>query len=403
MCMRCLGVVSQTQKSYSRLIAALRLMNSDGWECELLVGAFTGLSWELRDRNRDEILAFSHVPAHVREHHARRLALDAWSFDGLWNAMKAFAEPGSDGKYEAGGGGAADDMDGIRLIETLVRRFPEAAGERALDTVRKIDPSGKTGLVEVSCVEILGRVKSTAAVPLLLEMLGAGDVDLRRSLIEALARLGSPDLVSRLESIYQDTPSEAERFTIIGILDGINIPETETALTRLLDYESDFDLRRALAGSLIKLCAFARCSGRRAGTDRRLHARRGLGQPRRADPTRRGDGGLRTAGIRRVAPGNRQAQRRPQGVMAGGVWGRHGGAIGKPAAAGSVERRGQSWGPTRRNGSSVGSQGWPQRHLPMRQRQEVQEVLHEGVKVRQAQAARAAIGIDGAWAVFEWL
>jgi hypothetical protein len=255
MCMRCLGVVSQTQKSYSRLIAALRLMNSDGWECELLVGAFTGLSWELRDRNRDEILAFSHVPAHVREHHARRLALDAWSFDGLWNAMKAFAEPGSDGKYEAGGGGAADDLDGIRLIETLVRRFPEAAGERALDTVRKIDPSGKTGLVEVSCVEILGRVKSTAAVPLLLEMLGAGDVDLRRSLIEALARLGSPDLVSRLESIYQDTPSEAERFTIIGILDGINIPETETALTRLLDYESDFDLRRALAGSLIKLCA----------------------------------------------------------------------------------------------------------------------------------------------------
>ena len=135
------------------------------------------------------------------------------SFDELWDALVRFAEVEEDEEFDAedesdgDGDGesdghhegsddneddaadaeADDDMDGnSRLIETLIRRFPEAACERAIGVVRAIPPGGETGWMDDYCVDMLGRTKNYAAVPLLLEQLGTCDDLIQSSITHAL-------------------------------------------------------------------------------------------------------------------------------------------------------------------------------------------------------------------------
>jgi hypothetical protein len=258
MCLQFLSHLPQTQNSYTRLVAELGRVTDDR-EREMLESAFGDLSWELLSQNRDEVRAFKAIPAAMQKHHARRLTLDTWALDDLWRGLVQFAESGQvEDDVEETEDEWYDDLEGLRLIETMLRRFPQEASSRALDRVRSAAVAEKTDDdgMERFCIDILGRANERAAVPWLLKRLTSADDEMLTSPIAvALARLGDADLVSRLEAMYHDENGEVEWFTIIGILRGINIPETEGVLLRLLRSERDFDLRTSLAESLIQLCA----------------------------------------------------------------------------------------------------------------------------------------------------
>ena len=264
-CLRNLSHLPQTQYSYKRLTEALSRVTNN-WERHDLETAFIGLSWDVLDQNRDEVLASETVPAFMRNHHARRLKLDTMSFDDLWVRLSHFAASASeetdedddlgDDPIDPHEGLGDDDLEDQRLVETLVRRFPQAACARAFDGVRAGPTAEARDRMQQYCVDILGRAEDRGAVPLLLERLSSADDEMLTSPIaSAIARLGDPDLVARLVALYRDETNSVEWHTIIGTLGSINIPETETALVQLLRSERDFDLDRALARCLIKLCA----------------------------------------------------------------------------------------------------------------------------------------------------
>jgi hypothetical protein len=143
-----------------------------------------------------------------------------------------------------------DDRVSLRLVEAAAR-FREPAARRALDRLRA---GPGEDYLEIFCIQLLGELRYAPAADELVKRLIIPDADLlNEEAMYALARVGTVDVIERLEAVYP--PQEwGVRLFVHGPLARIKRPESERALLRMLEGEPDEDLRTSLASDLCDLC-----------------------------------------------------------------------------------------------------------------------------------------------------
>jgi hypothetical protein len=235
----------QTEASLRRTLDALRATTDDDREYHLQQ-AITWLDFPLLLAHRDDLLADEKLLPHVRDHLRLRIELAERPLDDVWDALARHSGE-VDGKYW----GEFDDRVSLRLIEAASRHGDPAA-QRALERLRN---GPRDDYIEIFCVQLLGRLRCVPATEVLVERLTVPDADiLNQEAVTSLARIGTPEVVERLESAF---PSHewGTRLFIVDPLGRIKRPESERALLRLLPTETDPSLKTFIAAALCDLCS----------------------------------------------------------------------------------------------------------------------------------------------------
>lgn len=202
------------------------------------------LDFELLESHGEEVFASEHVPEPVKAHLRQRLELADVPSEALWDRLMAHGR-------EVGMAyvGDFDLRISDRLVEALGRN-PGDACERALALLR--DDSIEDWR-KIFCVQLVAATRYEPAVPALIEMLVLdADYLLERS-VDALTRIGTPDVVARLEAFIPGK-EWGVRLMARDPLERIKRPESEAALLRLFHTERAKDLRGFIGASLCMLC-----------------------------------------------------------------------------------------------------------------------------------------------------
>ena len=234
----------QTEGSCRRTLDALRAAADNDVDYHLQQ-ALTWLDFPLLLAHREELLADEKLLPHVRDHLRQRVELSQRPLDELWDALARHSVE-VDRKYW----GEFDDRVSLRLIEALARH-DEPAAQRALDRMRN---GPRDDYLEIFCVQLLGRLRHAPATEVLVHRLTVPDADiLNQEAVTALARVGTVEVVERLEAVYA-SQEWGVRLFVIDPLGRIKRPESEGALRRMLESESDPSLRTFIAAALCNLC-----------------------------------------------------------------------------------------------------------------------------------------------------
>jgi HEAT repeat protein len=238
-----LAAMPQTEASLGRLLRALR----DGVEEEFrdgLLQACEDIDFPLLQAHRNEILTSKEIAPDVRDHLRQRLALSDHSVDDLWERLQRHSDK-VDNKYW----GEFDVRVSERLVEALARHG-EPAARLAMERLAKpLDD-----WMRVFAVQLLGRLRHGPAAERLVELLSNEEADLlAEEVVNALSRIGTPAVVERLEAFYQGA-AWGPRVSSVEPFARIKRPESERALLRLLEAETEPDLLTFLAAALCDLC-----------------------------------------------------------------------------------------------------------------------------------------------------
>lgn len=238
------GDVPATEYSYRRTLDSLRAAGDEDIAYHLH-RALTWLDFPLLMAHRDELLSEEKLLPHVRDHLRERIELSGRPLDALWDALLQLSAE-VDGKYW----GEFDDRTSLRLIEAAAG-YGDAAAVRALDRLRARPGED---YMEIFCVQLLGKIRYAPATEALVERLIIPDADiLNQEAGIALARIGTVDVIGRLEAVYPSQEWGARLF-VCEPLGRIKRPETERSLLRLLEGEREEDLRTHIAWQLGDLC-----------------------------------------------------------------------------------------------------------------------------------------------------
>jgi hypothetical protein len=194
--------------------------------------------------HRDELLAFEHVAPRVREHLGQRLELAQVPFEELWDRLLRHARNKDEDAEIPREGDASRE-----LVEAVARHGAAAAGS-AMERLRE---GLRDDWMEVFCVQVLGELRHAPAIDLLIDRLAIDDDVMPGQAVEVLTRIGTPDVVRRLEAYYPGKPWHVRLYADDPIA-RIKRPESEAALLRLLEIETEPDLVATLAAGLCELC-----------------------------------------------------------------------------------------------------------------------------------------------------
>jgi hypothetical protein len=233
----------QTELSYQRLMKALvsRPANLLEYHVQKAVG---DIEFDLLSAHCDELLSDDRLPPETREHHQQRLALAALPPQMLWDRLLRHGADVAD-KYA----GKFDMHVSARLVEAMARTSDHELVGRAMTALR--DPAIIDTWTEIFLVQFLGCVRcAAAAVDLLIEKLLVDDADvLNEAAYQALARIGSVEVVEKVEAAYPGKEWGVRLFAREP-LHRIKRPESEAALVRLAAGETDYALQGILAHDL---------------------------------------------------------------------------------------------------------------------------------------------------------
>jgi hypothetical protein len=232
----------QTESSYQRLMKALVARPANLFEYHVQKAA-DDIDFDLLSAHRDELLNDDRLPPETREHHEQRLALAELPPQTLWDRL---LRHGADlaVKYA----GEFDIRVSERLVEAMARTSDDGLVGRAMTAMR--DPAIIDTWTEVFLAQFLGRVRCAAAVDLLIEKLLIDDADvLNEEAYQALARIGSVEVVEKVEAAYPGKEWGVRLFAREP-LHRIKRPESEAALLRLAAGETDYALQGILAHDL---------------------------------------------------------------------------------------------------------------------------------------------------------
>ena len=236
------GDLPQTVASFDRLLESLRSKPDEQFDYHLQ-RAVEWIDLALLAPRREEVLADEVILPHVRDHLRQRLELAEVPADALWDGLLQSSDE-AEGKYV----GQFDARAAGRLVEALARHG-DVAAEKAMERLRQ----PYEDWMEIYCVQLLGKLRHAPASGLLIDRL-LPDADLlNEEAVRALVRIGTVDVVQRLEAIYPSQPWEARLF-IDDPLGQIKRPESEAALLRMLEGEKEEDLQTMLAAELCDLC-----------------------------------------------------------------------------------------------------------------------------------------------------
>jgi len=238
-----LRTIPQTPLSLRRTLQALReCPEKDRWH---LTDAIQEISYELLCRCWPEIAAARDVlSADDLQVLEARFALRDKPPDALWERLIAHAIESKDLQV-----GELDHSTSDQLIEALAPH-PAAVSERAMDVLR--DETIQDWR-EIFCIKLVGLMKHSPAIDLLLAKLRIDADYMNERVVDALVRIGEPEVVERLAANFAQEP-EHYRLYSSGVLGRIKRSESEAAIVRLLPNETDSMNRTALLQSLCDLC-----------------------------------------------------------------------------------------------------------------------------------------------------
>lgn len=170
------------------------------------------------------------------------------------------------------------NMDDRELVDAFQRFIKDCFGKyvneidsfygdeivRELSHRRSIDPDDvleklhschpdDEGYEIVYYTQLAGEMKLEAAIPLLCRYLGAKDDLLPEKAMDALVRIGTPNVVTTLAEQYYQAPEEYYRLYASGVFGRIKHPESEEALLTLLPSENNITYATKLANGLCEL------------------------------------------------------------------------------------------------------------------------------------------------------
>ena len=185
------------------------------------------------------------------EHHLRsirhRLDFMSWSGERLWQALQEKASGYEASDDSSDGDSAYDDA----VIDALARHdVPDA------ETICRVlaDPATTEGWLEMFLVDLAGVRRLSEAIPALVDVLRRDDATLPDNCFEALARIGHPEIVRRIQSRDATKPCPF-RDAYAVLLGEIKQPESEEAILACLEEEDDIEIRTELCHSLCRLFA----------------------------------------------------------------------------------------------------------------------------------------------------
>lgn len=144
-----------------------------------------------------------------------------------------------------------DNAYGDELVEMLALRqcFAEST---VLQKLCNNDPDGPS-YEQQYLVQLAGLMKLEAAIPLLCDFLGSDDDFLPTCAVEALARIGTAEVIKTLTGQYSSAEQEFFRLFATDVFGKIKLPDSEEALLALLPEERDITNATKLADDLCKL------------------------------------------------------------------------------------------------------------------------------------------------------
>lgn len=105
------------------------------------------------------------------------------------------------------------DVEGNRM-DVLTLHKNRAVLDGLLDAAKGTDPARR-----LEAVRELGRTGRLEAAPVIAPLAGAGEVDVRRAVAEALARIASPESEKALAGLSGDADAEVRRWAMRGLID----------------------------------------------------------------------------------------------------------------------------------------------------------------------------------------
>ena len=238
-----LGDLPHTTASLDWVLQALRSKPDEKTDYHLQ-RALEWVDLPLLLARRDEVLDAPEILPHVRDHLRARLDLAHVPIEELWERLLR-ASHEADGKHV----GQFDSLAVDRLVEALARH-EETAASKAMDRLRN---GPRDDWMKIFSVQLLGELRHAPATQMLVDRLLVEADLLNEEAVHALARIGTTEVVERLEAVY---PGQewGIRIFLDDPLGRIKRPESEQALLRLLEAEPKDDLKTHLAAELCELC-----------------------------------------------------------------------------------------------------------------------------------------------------
>ncbi len=249
-CYVALAQMPQTESSLDRTLKALQAQPHEDLAYHL-EDVLAKLSYGLLLRSRDLIEQCPALSPELRRHLEERIALATVPAEQLWDRLIENAMAESEENDDEPDDPEQDYRLPSRLVEALARH-PQAAQW----AIGILNDETIVDWREVYAVDLLGQMRYRPATDLLVETMmydETADV-LIESSVEALVRIGSPDVVRIIRDRFASM-DWGIRLSAADVLGRIKLKQSEAALVAILNHEPDLSIKTNIAKGLCELAA----------------------------------------------------------------------------------------------------------------------------------------------------
>lgn len=184
------------------------------------------------------INALQCLDEHAPEVLADRVLMSTFSFEQLWREFLDFSDADEE-EYAF-----PDETDFLFAVVDNLCRFPEEAAPRVLELLRTIDATQDYWLEEW-IIQIAGKLRLEAAVPLLVDRLFDPDTLSAEAANPALKSIGTDSIVAEIATVYAAGDWDC-RLTMACILEDIHTDLSVRTSLELLSEEDDVQIKGLL-------------------------------------------------------------------------------------------------------------------------------------------------------------
>lgn len=142
------------------------------------------------------------------------------------------------------------EFDYLDYMASEVAKKAAFTPDEVIDKLDSAEPDNTENYEPVYFAQVAGRMKLKAAVPQLIDFLGASNDLLAEQACDALVRIASDEAVSKLAARYQTEQDDYFKLYAADCLGRIPAPSAESAVIGLLQKERNLTHATKLAGSL---------------------------------------------------------------------------------------------------------------------------------------------------------
>ncbi|WP_223070391.1 HEAT repeat domain-containing protein [Paenibacillus caui] len=135
------------------------------------------------------------------------------------------------------------------LVNEIVKK-QAISSKQVMKKLDGADPADPGNYEAVYYAQLAGKMKLSAAVPILIEYLAADNDLLAEQACDALVRIGTEDVITRLAARYETEQDDYFKLYAADCLGRIPLPSAEMSVIRLLQKEKNLTHATKLAGSL---------------------------------------------------------------------------------------------------------------------------------------------------------